>query len=109
MAFRGERTASVRLVMCSEPDPALPQERLTEDFDACAMSWRVRDTTIGGDQRSAKRLGQRHVARVVGAQVVAQFPHSYRQDVVGISNEREIEKVIQRLSATLDGDSVGGD
>lgn len=56
---------------------------------------------VAGQQGRAKRFSQSHIGGVVRCQDVPEFPYSVEQQIMGISVHREIQKVEQRLTASL--------
>jgi hypothetical protein len=58
-------------------------------------------TGVACNQGGAEALGQRHEGRIVGGQVVPEFPDSIDQGVVGITNYRQLLKVPQGVDGSV--------
>jgi len=57
-------------------------------------------TGIPRHKRGIQGLTQRNVNRVVGRDIVAQFPNARKKELVGIPDQRHISQICQRFPAS---------
>ncbi len=76
----------------------------SEELDSGLMSAGSGEASVAGDQGDAQGLGERDEGRVVRRQVSAALPHSVRQRMVRVSNERHIGEVPSSLGSSVLGE-----
>src|SRR5271157_3862311 len=67
---------------------------LLDHFDARAMARSGSNFAVTRNQRSVERFCQRHVKRVVGGQVVTQFPNPPQKQDVWVTTNPKIHQVL---------------
>jgi hypothetical protein len=57
----------------------------------------MRESGVGGHERTPESLGLRHIGRVIAGQVVTKFPAAPQQRTMGRALQRKVDKIIQGL------------
>ena len=73
---------------------------LIDGFDASAVSGRLRERNVAGDDRSRNGFRERDVHGVVSADVVSQPPRSTQKIEMGMTMEIEVGEIRNRFVGT---------
>ena len=57
----------------------------SHQLDPCGMAGCGGETLVAGEERGVERFRERHVHRIMGRQVVPQFPHARQQKATTIT------------------------
>ena len=68
-----------------------------EKLDGTREARSAGEPAVGGDERAVERLGEGHVAGVVGGHVVAQCPRSPEKGAGRVGDERGVEQIEYRV------------
>ena len=71
-----------------------------KDLDGRRMAPRRSKATVPCHQRSPQLFGEHDIGRIVGRQVVTQFPDARQEDEMSIPIEAEIQQIAQGLVGT---------
>ena len=72
-----------------------------QDLDTSSMPVGRGQPSVQGQQRRSQHLGQRDVGGVVGRHAAPKLPDAWEQNIVGITDDGQIDKVGERLSSPL--------
>lgn len=65
----------------------------SHQYDLRAVSRRIDETRVSGEERGVEGFGQSHVGGVIGREIVPQFPDTGNEEIVWIPAQRQIQKV----------------
>ena len=78
-----------------------------DHFDPGAVSRRLAERSVAGDDRRLNRFGEGDVHGVVCAEVVPQLPRTTQKIQVGVTMEIEVGEIGNRFVGTAGGDFTG--
>jgi hypothetical protein len=80
---------------------AEPSEASRNHFDVCAVTRRLRERRVAGDDRRIERLCQGHVHGVVRRDALAQCPRAIEEMEMGVTVKIEVAKIGNRFRCTV--------
>lgn len=72
----------------------------SRQLDLCPMPNRSSEALVACDERRVERFRERDIYRVIGREIVPQFPNTRQKDSMRIPPQRKIVKVYKRFAPT---------
>ena len=72
-----------------------------DHFDVCAVTWRLRERRVAGDDRRIECFRQGHVHGIVRRDVLAQFPCASEKIEMGMTVEIQVAKIGNRFGRPI--------